>query len=103
MRNSIDWLRTQSQQTALSCLEKLRHSSDPMEELCLIASAERSKRLPWQILPEEVTLAMCSSLHRMLDVEVSLSHPGSFPLSRDDPPNLSTDSLSDPSTLFSSQ
>ena len=103
MRNSIDWLRTQSQQTALSCLERLRHSSDPMEELCSIASAERSNRLPWQIPPEEVMLAMSPSLNSMLDVELSFSHPGSFPLSRDDTPNLSTDSSIDPSLLSSSQ
>jgi hypothetical protein len=103
VRNSIDWLRMQSQETALSCLERLRHSSDPMGELCSIASTERSRRLPPQIPPGEVMLAMSPSLHSMMDVELSLKHPGSFPLSLDDTRNLSMGSLPDLSIFLSPQ
>ena len=103
VRNSIDWLRMQSQETALSCLERLRQSSDPMDELCSIASTERSSRLPLQVPPEEVMLAMSPSLNSMLDVELSLTHPRTFPPTLDDPRNLSVSSLPELSTFLSSQ
>lgn len=103
VRNSIDWLRMQSPETAVYCLERLRHSSDPTDELCSIASTERSSRLPLQIPPEEVMLAMSPSLNSMLDVELSFTHPGSFPLALDDPRNLSMSSLPELSTFLSSQ
>ena len=74
-----------------------------MEELCSIASAERCRRLPSQIPPKEVMLAMSPSLNCMLDVELSLTHPGSFPLSLDDPRNSSVGFLPDLSTFLSSQ
>lgn len=72
-----------------------------MEELRSIASAERSKPLPWQIPPEEVMLAMSPSLNSILDVELSLTHPGSFPL--DNPYSLSTSPLPDLSIFLPSQ
>ena len=103
VRNSIEWLRSQSQENALSCLERLRHASDPMNELCSIASTEQSRHLPLQIPPEEVMLAMSPSLNSMLDVELSLTHPGSFPLLLDDPRKLSMGSLPDLNTFLTSQ
>ena len=96
-------LRSQSQENALSCLERLRHASDPMNELCSIASTEQSRHLPLQIPPEEVMLAMSPSLNSMLDVELSLTHPGSFPLLLDDPRKLSMGSLPDLNTFLTSQ
>lgn len=74
-----------------------------MDELCSIASTDQSRRLPLQIPQEEVMLAMSPSLNSMLDVELSLTHPGSFPLSLDDPRKLSTGSLPDLSTFLTSQ
>lgn len=72
-----------------------------MDELCSIASAERSKPLPWQIPPEEVMLAMSPSLNSILDVELSLNNPGSFP--RHDPSSFSVASLPDPSIFLPSK
>lgn len=74
-----------------------------MDELCSIASAERSRRLPLQIPPEEVVLAVSPSLKSMLDVELSLTYPGSFPLTSGHPPDLSMGSLPDLSTFLTSQ
>ena len=48
-------------------------------------------------------LAMSPSLHSMMDVELSLKHPGSFPLSLDDTRNLSMGSLPDLSIFLSPQ
>lgn len=80
VRDSIDWLRTQDQEAALSCLKRLKFSVDPMNELCSIASTDRSTRLPMNMPPEQLLPAMSSSLNSLLDVELSLSHPSSFPL-----------------------
>lgn len=80
VRGSIDWLRTQDQEAALSCLKKLKYSDDPMNELCSIASTDRSIRLPTQIAPEQLMPAMSLSLNSLLDVELSLAHQNSFPL-----------------------
>lgn len=74
-----------------------------MDELCSIASTERSRRLPLQIPPEEVTLAMSPSLNSMLDVELSFTHSESFPLTLDDPRDLSMGYLPELSTFLSSQ
>jgi len=56
-----------------------------------------------QIPPAEVVLAMSPSLNSMLDVELALSHPGSFPMSLDDPPVFPMGSLPDLNTVFASQ
>lgn len=103
VRNSIDWLRTQSHEVALSCLEKLKHAADPMDELCSIALTEQNRRLPMWIPPQEAMLAMSTSLNSMLDVELSLAHPGSFPLLFDGPPDFPVSTSFDSSTVFASQ
>lgn len=78
-RQSIDWLRSQSSTAALSCLERLRHADDPLAELCSIASNQRTRQLPAQLAPEGYMFNTSPSLNNMLDFELSMSHPSSFP------------------------
>lgn len=87
-RYSVDWLRSQSSFVVLSCLDRLRHAEDPLAELCSIASNERESQLPPAIAPEGNILTMSPSLNSMLDFELSLSHPSSFPWLSDLPPAL---------------
>ena len=94
VRDSIDWLRTQDQETALSCLKKLKYSTDPTNELCSIASTERSIRFPRPLPPEQLLPAMSSSLNSLLDVELSLAHQNSFPLLIENPLDFQTEPLS---------
>lgn len=96
VRDSIDWLRTQDQEAALSCLKRLKYSVDPMNELCSIASTERSTRLPREMPPEQLLPAMSSSLNSLLDVELSLTHPPTFPLLFENSLDFPTGALSQP-------
>ena len=100
VRDSIDWLRTQDQEAALSCLKRLKYSVDPMNELCSIASTERSTRLPIPMPPEQLLPAMSSSLNSLLDVELSLTHPSTFPLLFENSLDFPTGTLSQPNPAF---
>ena len=86
-QDSLDWLRSQDSETALSCLEQLRDVKDPMSELCSVVAMHRAGRLLPKIPEHSVLTASSHLVKDELTVELVTRYPDAFPWLPEDKPS----------------